>query len=403
MSAVDVSELARRRDEIHAASFAPDRSGARRVGAEVELLPLDIATRRAIPLFDGQTPLVPILRRYGAEHGWTEFAAYDGTPRFEARGAGIISFEPGGQIELSSIACESPAVLVRILHAVVLPLRAHLLTEGIELVSAGIDPYNDARDIALQLHVDRYERMTRHLERLGPFGIRMMRQTAAIQVSVDRGERPPERWRLLNDIAPYLVAIFANSPDYRGEATGHQSFRAHCWRQLDPSRTGIAEPSDDPALAYARFAAGAAPIIDGDWNAHLTTLFPEVRPRGHYEVRSCDAVDPRWYAAPILFVAALTYDDRASKEAALLAAESRALLRTAGERGLHDAAIARTARDLFQLALDGAKRLGPSFADGETLAIAAEYYSKYTARDRSPADDANRSRIFTVRSRSSRV
>jgi glutamate--cysteine ligase len=165
----------------------------------------------------------------------------------------------------------------------------------------------------------------------------------------------------------------------------------------------VAEPSDDPAEAYVRFAAGAGEILGGDWDTHLTTLFPEVRPRGHYEVRSCDAIDPRWYAAPIVFISALAYDEVAAKDAALLAADSRALLRAAGQRGLHDSSIARTARDLFQLALDGARRLGPSFIDDETLAAAAEFYSRYTARDRAPADDANRSRIFTVRSRSSRV
>ena len=397
------TELARRRDEIHAASFTPEVSGSRRVGAEVELLALDVATRRPTPLLTGPRSLVPILRRYGSEAGWNEVAAYDGTARFDASGSGIISFEPGGQIELSSAPCQSPAMLVRQLHDVVLPLRTRLLSEGIELLSVGIDPYNDATEIPLQLPVDRYRRMTRHFERIGPFGIRMMRQTAAIQISIDRGSAPERRWRLLNDLAPYVIAIFANSPRYRGQDTGYQSYRAHCWRQLDPSRTGVAEPSDDPARAYARFAAGASDILESDWNAHLTTLFPEVRPRGHYEVRSCDAVDPAWYAAPIVFLAALAYDARASNEAGLLAAESRVLLRAAGELGLHDAAIARTARDLFQLALDGAKRLGPSFIDEETLATASEFYSNFTARDRSLADDANLSRIFTVRSSSSRV
>jgi glutamate--cysteine ligase len=400
---LSAAELAHRRDEIHAASFTADASGSRHVGAEVELLALDVATRKPIPLINGAAPLVPALRRYGVEAGWKEFTAYDGTVRFDAAGLGIISFEPGGQIELSSTPCESPSALVRQLHDVVLPLRTRLLSEGIELVSVGIDPYNDATEIPLQLPVDRYQRMTRHFERIGPFGIRMMRQTAAIQISIDRGEAPAQRWRLLNDLAPYLIAIFASSSQYRGQDSGHQSFRAHCWRQLDPSRTGVAEPSDDPAMAYARFAAGATDILESDWNAHLTTLFPEVRPRGHYEVRSCDAIDPMWYAAPIVFLSALAYDERASTEASLLAAESRALLRAAGEIGLHDASIARTARDLFQLALDGAKRLGASYIDEETLATAADFYSKFTARDRSPADDANFSRIFTVRSRSSRV
>ena len=397
------AEFAHRRDEIHAASFSPDRSGASRIGAEVELLALDVATRRPVPLVDGATPLIPILRRLASDFGWMESAAYDGTPRFDVRGTGIISFEPGGQIEFSSAQCASAGALVRNLHGLVLPLRERLLSEGIELVSVGIDPCNDAVDIPLQLRVSRYERMTRHFERIGPFGIRMMRQTAAIQVSVDRGPQPTHRWRLLNDLAPYLVAIFANSPDYRGEDSGHRSYRAHCWRQLDPSRTGVAEPSDDPAAAYTRFAAGATDILGEDWTTHLTTLFPEVRPRGHYEVRSCDAIDPQWYAAPIVFISALAYDLRASQEAALLAADSRVLLRVAGEQGLRNPDVARTARDLFQLALDGAKRLGPSYIDTETLDAAAEFYSRFTARDRSPADDANFSRMRTVRSRSSRV
>jgi glutamate--cysteine ligase len=42
-------------------------------------------------------------------------------------------------------------------------------------------------------------------------------------------------------------------------------------------------------------------------NAHLTTLFPEVRPRGYFEVRSCDALPPEWYAAPLAFIAGLAY------------------------------------------------------------------------------------------------
>jgi len=397
------AEFAQRRDAIHAESFSPDRSDASRIGAEVELLALDVATRRPMPLTDGATSLIALLRRIAREFAWTEFAAYDGTVRFDVHGTGIISFEPGGQIEFSSAPFASASAMVRNLHGLVLPLRERLLSEGIELVSVGIDPCNDAVDIPLQLRVSRYERMTRHFERIGPFGIRMMRQTAAIQVSVDRGATPWHRWRLLNALTPYLIAIFANSPDYRGEDSGHRSYRAHCWRQLDPTRTGVAEPSDDPAASYTRFAAAATDILDEGWASHLTTLFPEVRPSGHYEVRSCDAIDPRWYAAPIVFISALTYDRRASQEASLLAADSRVLLRSAGEHALRNPDIARTGRDLFQLALDGAKRLGASYIDADTLDTATEFYSTFTARDRSPADDANFSRIRTVRSRSSRV
>lgn len=394
------------RDGIHATAFTPQEGALERVGAEVEFLVLDGLTRVPLSL-RGPHGLIDRLRRYAARGGWTEFRGYDGTPRFDAAGLATISFEPGGQLEVSTVPFASASQLIRVLDRIVNPLRTALDDEGIELFAAGIDPCNDVRRIPLQLHVDRYERMTRYFDDIGPFGARMMRQTAAIQVSLDRGPRPAARWRLLNDLAPYLIAVFANSPHYERGDTGHRSFRAHCWRMLDPTRTGVAVADDDPADAYTRFALGANDMLargpdgmhhpfraslardDGDarWATHLTTLFPEVRPRGHFEVRSCDAIDPGHYAAPLVFLTGLAYDERSAREAALLAAESRALLRAGGERGLRDVAIARTARDLYALALAGARRLGPGFVDEHDVDVAAQFYAEYTARERSPADD----------------
>ena len=400
---LDLGLLARRSNEIQDAFFSPTGE-SRRVGAEVELLALDEGTKRPCPLLGGPGGLISRIREFGARHAWHEEPGYGPVSKFVVPGRGVISFEPGGQIEFSSVAQSGVTAVVRTLEEVVLPLRAALREQGVRLESVGIDPLNDARNVALQLPVDRYETMTRYFERRGPFGVRMMRQTAAIQVSLDRGPLPTERWRLLNDLAPYVIAIFANSPAYLGRDTGHQSFRAHCWRSLDPTRTGVAPQSDAVATAYARFALEANDMgrslvsdtpfwasdrvnDDAAWHAHLTTLFPEVRPRGHFEVRSCDAIDPTFYAAPLVFLAGLAYDAGSSKEAAILAGESRALLRVAGEHGLRDASIARTARDLFQLALAGASRLGEEFCAGHHLDVARAFYATFTARDRSPADD----------------
>jgi len=400
---IDPATLARRREEIYAASFAPTTEN-RRIGAEVELLALDEQTLFPVPLLDGKRGLVARIAEFGAVNGWRELPGYGRAPKFVIPGKGLISFEPGGQVEFSSDAQPSVSALVRILESVVTPLRAALYESGVRLESIGIDPINDARDVPLQLDIERYETMTRYFDLRGPFGVRMMRQTAAIQISLDRGSVPATRWRLLNDLAPFVTAIFANSPAYLGEDSGHRSFRAHCWRSLDATRTGVAASDADPALEYARFALEAndmsrsleidAPFAVSDrsgdeaaWQTHLTTLFPEIRPRGHFEVRSCDAIDPTYYAAPLVFLSGIAYDETSSKEAAVLAGESRALLRTAGERALRDQSIARTARDLFDLAIAGAERLGGSFVDGKALEIARGFVAEYTARDRSPADD----------------
>ena len=410
MTAAPAARLVAVRDAIHRRFFSPVAHDGRHVGAEVELLALDGATRRPLQLLGGRRSLVEMLRLRAASFGWIEVAGYGPVPRFEIPGRAVISFEPGGQVEISTVACRSVSALTSVLREIVPRLREDLATDGVRLESCGIDPVNDARAVPQQLPVARYERMTEYFERIGPFGVRMMRQTAAIQVSLDRGAHPTDRWRLLNDLAPYVTAIFANSTHYHGRDTGHQSYRAHCWRMLDATRTGIVAPTGDPADGYARFALeagymmrcgadggyrafGAWPVdndTDARWETHLTTLFPEVRPRGHFEVRSCDAIDPAWYPAPIVFLCGLVYDPRSARESAVLAADSRALLRTAGERGMGDVAIARTARDLFQLALAGARRLGDQCVGLHDIDVAERYYAEYTARDRSPANDGHR-------------
>lgn len=374
------------------------------------MLALDSASNRPIPLIGDRRSLIALLREQALLLGWCEVAAHGPVPRFEIPGQAVVSFEPGGQLEISTAVHGSVTGLTAQLRAIVPPLVETLAADGGRLVSVGIDPVNDVRTIPQQLPTSRYERMTEYFDSRGPFGARMMRQTAAIQVSLERGAEPARRWRLLNDLAPYITAIFANSPRYLSLDTGHLSYRAHCWRMLDPSRTGVAAPHPDPATAYARFALDAVDMLRRDadgayhafgawpeddttaarWETHLTTLFPEIRPRGYFEVRSCDAIDPGWYAAPVVFLYGLTYDLRASHEAAILAADSSSILRLAGHRGLNDAAIARTARDLFQVALGGARRLGERVVGAVDIEIAEHYYEKYTARDRSPANDCQR-------------
>jgi glutamate--cysteine ligase len=384
----------------------------RRIGAEVELIPLDASTGGRLPLDRESGPaILPFLRRFGARQGWGESRTPKGTPCFLVRGGGIVGFEPGGQIEYAAPPSRSATGLLNRLRSVVVPLRAAAAAEGIELWSSGIDPYNAQADAPMVLDCKRYRRMAEHFSTISPFGGVMMRQTAAIQVSLDFDDEPRARWRLLNAVAPYVTAIFASSPVYQGRPTGHQSFRAHAWRQLDPRRTGIPFDNARPLEAYLEFALDAPailfpsvggqclpfgewmqranPSID-EWELHLSTLFPEVRPRGHCEVRSADAVDPSWYAAPLAFLAGLAYDPHATRAAlALVRPADETLLERAGRHGVHDPAIAQVAGQLFELALDGCRALGDGFVHPAHLEEARAYYDRYTRRARSPADEVN--------------
>ena len=382
----------------------------RRVGAEVELIPVEAASGRRCGLEPGATPgTLPFLRRFGSRQGWREITTPKGTPSFELPAGGSLTFEPGGQLEYSSPPCRSPSALLALLRSAVLPLRAAAANEGIELLAVGLDPCNAAEAAPLLLHTRRYARMADYLAAIGPAGARMMRQTAAFQMSLDLDDEPALRWTVLNAAAPYLVAIFANSPMYEGATTGCRSTRAEVWRTLDPARTGLAWDGDDPIGHYCDFALRAPaillPELEGkprpfgewlrharptleEWREHLSTLFPEVRPRGHLEVRSCDAVPPPWYAAPVALTVGITYDPWAVRAAAdLLGRPDPELLRRAGRVGLADARIRRTASDLADIAIAGCRHLGPGYFHPSDLEQARLFFDQYTRRGRSPADD----------------
>jgi glutamate--cysteine ligase len=407
---------------LHPAALAEDLRenafGGRRhsmraptIGAEVELLPVDAATRRQVPIIADDGPCtLPFLRAFAGRWNWRETASMYGMPNWVLPDGGTITFEPGGQIELSAPPFPSASALLRSLRSTVRPLVAEAREQGIDLLSVGIDPQNAVDDLPLQLPGKRYVRLTRFMEEWGTGGTRMMRQTASFQCNLDWGGDAFARWRFLNALSPYLTAIFANSPVYQGRDTGTPSYRACVWRALDGGRTGIFACEDDPVPEYLRFALDAPAILMpdeaagwlpfGEWNArglathdhwktHLTTLFPDVRPKGFVEVRGADAVAPEWYAAPVAFLGGLTYHApsfQAARE--IVGAPDPALLERAGCVGLRDGRLAGPARDLFALALRAADALGPAFLAPADVEEARAFFDTYTARGRSPADDA---------------
>jgi glutamate--cysteine ligase len=223
-----------------------------------------------------------------------------------------------------------------------------------------------------------------------------------VQINVERGRKPGERWVLLNALAPYMVALFANSRDYAGKATEHASYRAHLWRTLDVSRTGLPFDLTDPTARYLAFALdakamrssdgsrpwmsfrdwmGSTDLGEDDWLFHLSTLFPEVRPKEFFEIRSPDAVDSDWLAAPLVFVTGIVYDDESvSAAAALAGAPSEKLLERAGRLGLGDREIARILPRLVELALSGAERLGEDYLSAAHVSTARQYFAQALSR-----------------------
>ena len=330
--------------------------------------------------------------------------------------ASALTFEPGGQLELSSAPALDPSACWRALAADLEHVRRPLAEHGLVLVPSGIDPH---RPPHRQLDSPRYRAMAGYFGRLGTLGAQMMNSTAAVQVNLALGADPADavrRWRLLHDLGPVLVASFANSPLHAGRPTGWKSGRQRVWMHLEPRRTGVPR-GPDPVRAWADYAL-AAPLllcrrdhedwsvpagirfadwvdrrtVDGalpavptlaDLECHLSTLFPPVRPRGWFEVRYVDAQHPRYWPVPMAVLATLLDHAEAGAGAARLACRAPSW-EAAARHGPAAPGLAEAARGCFRAALDAMSHGG---TDPGLVALVAEFAERYVARGRCPADD----------------
>lgn len=329
------------------------------IGAELEWLVADAANPRQYVPYQRVREILDDLERPGAMPG-----------------AGLLTLEPGGQVELSTAPAKDVGDCVAVTRDDLAVLHHAFGDAGLLLTGHGIDPIRKPSRV---LDLPRYAAMEEYFDRDSIWGRLMMCSTASVQVCVDAGlddDGPsglPFRWRLLHALGPVLVAMFANSPLRRGRPTGWKCTRQLVWSRLDPGRTQApagaeppntmsAGPPDEVRDQWTRYALDADVLCvrgssDGPWTVpdgltfrawlrepapprpsgpgadgagtppsaedlsyHLSTLFPPVRPRGHLELRMIDAQPGDGWVVPVAVVAALA-DDPAAATAAMAAAE----------------------------------------------------------------------------------
>ncbi len=324
-----------------------------------------------------------------------------------------LTFEPGGQIELSSQPLprfDAGSAILADARA----LAAGLSDVGIGLVGLGLLP-GTARDRAL--HSPRYDAMEAHFDAFGTAGRTMMRQTAAIQVNIDLGieEEAATRWRTAHALGPILAAVFANSPFLADAPSGWCSTRLAVWLAIERGRSAPVGAEGSAGEAWAEYALRAPVmfiraseqdfvpvcepfsfaewITDGhdlgwptqeDLSYHLTTLFPPIRPRGWLELRMIDSLPSEWSIVPAIVAAALLEDAAASARIAPVLAPVADGWDEAARNALRHPDFARAAHECFAAALDALPRLG---ADRHVIELVERYHDRYVSRERCPADD----------------
>jgi glutamate--cysteine ligase len=387
-----------------------------RVGLEVELIPFRQHAGVLVPLpLAGSDGLLRWLESVATSNGWAMVTDAYGSAVIDCHDGGRVTLEPAGQIEYSTAVADNPALALAGLNRVVDVLEEEGRRWGIRLIAAGYNSFSPEEQLKLEVSKPRYQIMDRHFARIGEFGRRMMRATCALQINLDFGnpQIASERWRLANMIAPSMNAIFANSPHIH-DGLRYRSFRYEIWRRTDPTRTGrlYDRPDLDPIADYLRFALNASVMLVGDgrqgcvppprqmtfrewlldtggdrrptladWRLHLTTLFPDVRPKGWMELRSIDCLPRRWWPVPVAVAVTLLYDDAIRR----LALERLELCDRQIEPGEHEHGGAwrsdfETGHMLMELAL-------PRIKDQSLAGVVGEYHAEFTSRGCTPADE----------------
>jgi glutamate--cysteine ligase len=362
--------------------------------------------------------------RIGAELEWfvegnaSHSAVAAATDRGRFPGGSTLSFEPGGQVELSSPIGGSVAAVIDGLAADTRELRRRLQPLGADLVMAGIHPDREPRRL---LDHPRYRAMQAFWEAGGEYdpgaGLAMMSTTAAVQVSLDTaidGAGRDSRWRLAHALAPVLSASFANSPVSRGRVTGWRSTRLGIWESLDRTRTapalrtgravddwaaylldanvmlirrGDAYEPVQPGFPFGRWLAEGHALgwpDEDDLAYHLTTLFPPVRSKGWLELRSMDAPPEEWWPVPIAVATALLDDPEAADGAARATGRASWCWCEAPRWSLSYEPLGEAAKACFALATDALGRLG---APDRVTSLVEAYRERFVDRGRCPADE----------------
>ena len=210
----------------------------RLIGTEFEKILFDKDGCR-VP-YRGPKGIGKFLKSFAEEHN---FCVLEKNENGEILGLktsdGIITLEPGAQIELSTNTWKN-------LHDLGKEWESHsqkILKKCREFdyryLSIGIDPIHSAEKISL-IPKKRYEIMAQYLPTKGRLAHWMMRLTAAIQVSLDytSEEEAMEMFKIGLGISPFVTAMFANSPIIEGKKSGYLSYRSYVWSHTDPDRCG---------------------------------------------------------------------------------------------------------------------------------------------------------------------
>jgi glutamate--cysteine ligase len=238
---------------------------------------------------------------------------------------GSIGYGPGSQLRLDIPAGPQLAMLHARLRSLVSEVTATAASLGIAFSTIAFHPDRDPLSVPI-VTKRHYPILQKRIRASGTRGLAIITSAAqcAVRISAKNEADAVDKFRAGVAAAPYLQAIFANSPIDRGIVQPVQSVRTLGWLDVDRARTKLAAEVFAPDFGYASYAAWALSVPalglirsgrvidtqgrtfaeclvhdnDGitpfpvDWLDHLHTMWPAVRWDDGIELRVTDTGTP---------------------------------------------------------------------------------------------------------------
>jgi glutamate--cysteine ligase len=410
------------------------RAGAKPASA----LKIGVEHEKVGVLADGRAPEYELIRKLleaMVARGWNATEEQGRLIALSRPTCGTITLEPGGQVEHSGAPWPTALAAVRDNDKHVeeiLPLADAL---GIRFVGVGFRPFGTLDDVPW-MPKGRYRVMREYLPTRGALAHEMMKRTTTVQANLDYESEDDaiDKLRTAMGLSSLVTSLFAASPIVDGRCelvdgrAAWQSYRARAWLDTDPDRCGLLPFVFRPDARFADYVEWALDVpmffvyrggeykpaggmtfrrflddgwqgeraLLGDWELHLSTLFPETRLKTFIEVRQADASTREMVRALPALWRGVLYDAEARRAAWALVEgwsleERLRVWKVTPREGIHGRAHGQPmqtwCRELVAIARAGLGRIGASdeqpllapleriAAEGRSLAdsVAAEY------------------------------
>lgn len=304
------------------------------LGAEMEHFLVDALTLRSYSYFEpnGQKEVVEKL----ILKGWNLFLEEEHYPLGIEKDGNTITFEPGGQFEISLRPLETVMAIDETYQKVLKEIES-VLADHQALVGIGYHPKTKIEDLPL-LPKKRYEMMYTYFKTHGAKAHNMMKGTAATQVSIDYTSEADfiKKFRVAYFLSPILAHLFDATPIFEGELYPREHARVAIWEETDRPRSKLIPGVMNKVFGFAdycKYLLNLPPILmeknhhsyftgedtlaallqkevftESELEHFQTMVFPDVRLKSYLEIRMADAMPYPYNMAFFTVIETLFYN-----------------------------------------------------------------------------------------------